>query len=135
MRKTKAAFRALREECGFSQQDIADEAGVSVGAVKKWENAASEVKQPPDDVWRFLLAARGALYEDARELAEAMRGSLNAVGGAEVTLSYYRTQEQLDEVQLKTGVDEPVGYYNARMRAVARLLEQAEVPYTYDYGA
>lgn len=133
MKKTKAAFRALREECGLTQQDIADEAGVRILSVKRWENTNKD-NQPPDDVWAFLLAARGALYQDAREVAEQIIDSVKATGGKEVQLRYYRTQEQLDTVQLPD-TDEPYGYANARTREVARLLDKAEIPYTYSYTA
>ena len=48
-------------------------------------------------------------------------------------MRYYRTQEQLDAVQLPDN-DEPYGYVNARTREVARLLEVAEVQYSYSYS-
>lgn len=134
MKKTKAAFRAIREECGFSQQDIADEADVSIRSVKFWEDTRED-RQPPDNVWQFLLAARGALYQDAREIAEQITKSLKQTGATDLQLRYYRTQEQLDAYQLGTGVDEPYGYANARMREVARLLDKAEIPYTFSYDA
>lgn len=131
MKKNKASFRALREDCGLTQQDIADETGVKILSVKRWENTNDD-HQPPDDVWDFLLAARGALYQDAREIAEQIIQSVKAVNGKEVQLCYYRTQEQLDVVQLPD-VDEPYGYANARTREIARLLEAAEVQYSYSY--
>lgn len=130
MEKTKAAFRAVREACGLSQQDVADEADVKVLSVKKWESAGSDIKQPPDDVWQWLLQARAALMEDAREQADGMAESTDS---GPVTLWYYRTQEQLDAVQLDEGVDEPVGYCNVRTREVMRLLDQAEVRYRIEY--
>ena len=85
-------------------------------------------------MWQWLLAARGALYQDAREIAQQIIESVKATGGTEVLLRYYRTQEQLDAVQLPD-TDEPYGYANARTREVARLLDKAEVPYTYSYDA
>lgn len=134
MKKTKAAFKAIREECGMSQQDIADEAGVSVSAVKKWENPSYTMNQPPDDVWMFLLNCREAMYIDAAEIAGGIVESLSRVDGAhDLQLDYYRKQDDLDAVQLGTGMDEPVGYCNARMRVVGRLLEVADIPYTYRY--
>lgn len=88
---------------------------------------------PPDDVWQFLLECRGALYEDARLIAEQIIESTQAIEGAHgLTLDYYRTQEELDAVQLPDA-DEPVGYVNARMRLVGHLLDKAEVPYTFEY--
>lgn len=133
LEKTKAAFRAIREECGMTQHDIADEAGVDVRSVKRWENPAVEGYMPPDEVWSFLLSCRGALHQDAREIADQIIDSIKATNGKTVTLQYFRTQEDLDAVQLKDGIDEPVGYNNARTRLIAQHLEQAEIPYNYQY--
>ena len=80
------------------------------------------------------MECRGALYADARELAGEITASLEVEGGREVVLDYYRTQGDLDAVQLDAGTDEPVGYHNARMRAIGRILEQMELPYTYRYA-
>ena len=132
MKKTKAAFRALREECGLTQADVAAEADVRLLTVKKWENPASDIKEPPDDAWRFLLECRGALHEDARNIAEQIMENVPE-GAHDLQLDYYRTQEDLDVVQLPDA-DEPVGYVNARMRLVGQLLDKAEVPYTYRYA-
>lgn len=134
MRKTKAAFRALREECGFTQNDLADEFDVDVRSVKRWENPKVPGYEPPDDVWQFVLAARGAMHQDAREIAEQVMASLSK-GDHDLQLRYYRTQDDLDAVQAGSGADEPVGYVNARMRLVGQLLDKAEVPYTYSYDA
>lgn len=131
MKKTKAAFRAIREECGLTQQDVAAEADVRILTAKKWEKPNSDIKEPPDDVWQWLLALRGAMYQDAREMAEQIVASLPE-GARDLTLDYYRTQEELDAVQLP-GADEPVGYVNARMRLVGQMLDAKEIPYTYRY--
>lgn len=131
MRLTKAAFRALREECGISQQNIADEFDVKVLSVKRWENDDA-LNQPPGEVWQWLLSCRGAMHQDARELADQMVDSFSR-GSSEIVLDYHRTQESLDDVQLGAGLDEPVGYYNARMRLIGMLLDKAEVPYTFEY--
>lgn len=134
MKKTKAAFKAMREACGLSQSDIAAEADVSLSAVKKWENASYPHNQPPDDVWQFILTCHGAMHEDARLIAQHIIESLDTVDGAhDMQLEYYRTQEQLDDAQRGSGADEPIGYVNARMRLVGELLEQQEIPYTFRY--
>ena len=130
MKKTKAAFRAIREECGLTQQDIADEAGVQILSVKRWENT-KEDHQPPDDVWQWLLALRGAMHEDARQIATQIIDSLPG-GAKDPVLDYYRTQDDLDSVQLPE-IDEPVGYVNARTRLVGQMLEMKEIKYSYAY--
>lgn len=130
MKKTKAAFRAIREECGLTQQDIADEADVKILSVKRWENT-KEDHQPPDDVWQWLLALRGAMYEDARHITTQIIESLTE-DAKDLVLDYYRTQEDLDSVQLPEA-DEPVGYVNARTRLVGQMLDAKEIKYSYAY--
>lgn len=130
MKKTKAAFRAFREECGLTQQDIADEADVKILSVKRWENT-KEDHQPPDDVWQWLLALRGAMYEDARHITTQIIESLTE-DAKDLVLDYYRTQEDLDSVQLPEA-DEPVGYVNARTRLVGQMLDAKEIKYSYAY--
>lgn len=131
MKKTKAAFRAFREECGLTQQDIADEADVRVMTVKNWENPSKPNSVVPDDVWQFVLGLRGAMYQDAREIVEQIISSLPD-GAKDLYLDYYRTQEELDAVQLPE-TDEPVGYVNARMRLVGQMLDEREIHYSYRY--
>lgn len=129
---TKAAFKALREEVGLSQHDVAVKAGVSLSSVKKWENP--KYNNPlPDDVWNFLLECRDAMYEDAREIAEQIIESFEVKQDSDMELDYYRTQTDLNSVQMGISSYEPVGYVNARMRAIAHLLDKAEIPYTYNY--
>ena len=130
MKKTKAAFRAIREECGLTQQDIADEADVKILSVKRWENT-KEDHQPPDDVWQWLLALRGAMYEDARHITTQIIESLTE-DAKDLVLDYYRTQEDLDSVQLPEA-DEPVGYVNAGTRLVGQMLDAKEIKYSYAY--
>lgn len=131
MKKTKAAFRAFREECGLTQQDIADEADVRVMTVKNWENPNKPNSVVPDDVWQFILGLRGAMYQDAREIVEQIISSLPE-GAKDLVLDYYRTQEDLDSVQLPE-VDDPVGYVNARTRLVGQMLDAKEIKYSYAY--
>lgn len=131
MKKTKAAFRAIREECGLTQQDIADEADVRVMTVKNWENPNKPNSVVPDDVWQFVLGLRGAMYQDAREIVEKIISNLPE-GAKDLVLDYYRTQDDLDSVQLSE-VDEPVGYVNARTRIVGQILEAKEIKYSYAY--
>lgn len=133
MQKTKAAFKALREGCGLSQQDVADEAGVSLLSVKHWENPKYP-NMPKEDVWEFLLACHAAMFADAQNIADKIAESLASTKGArDLRIDYCRDQSMLDEIQRGTGTDEPVGYYNARMRLVGHLLDCADISYTFDY--
>lgn len=110
-----ADFRARRERCGLTQQEMADAVGVRVLAVKKWERPDGPVA--PADAWAFLEAvetARRAVVKQAEEAALqfAERGA--------VQLTYYRTQEQFDEFGRDEG---PFGVANANAIAVADRLE------------
>lgn len=133
MQYTKAAFKAIREECGLSQQDVADEFDLSISAIKKWENPKYDRNNPADEIWQWLLECRAAMYSDAHDIAGEIEASIEVESGKAVVLDYFRTQEDLDAVQLSEGVDEPVGYFNARTRAVARILESHGVKCTYAY--
>lgn len=120
-----ADFRARRERCGLTQQEMADAVGVRVLAVKKWERPDGPVA--PADAWAFLEAvetARRAVVKQAEEAALqfAERGA--------VQLTYYRTQEQFDEFGRDEG---PVGVANANARAVADRLESMgfEIAWAY----
>lgn len=110
MDKTKANFRAIREACGMTQSDVSGETGATVGVVRSWEDPSCGVL-PPDDVWAWLLMATR--------------------NGQTVALPYYRTQDEMDAVQLAQGIDEPVGYRNARTRMIAQMLAEREVPYEF----
>ena len=129
MDKTKANFRAIREACGMTQSDVSGETGATLSRIRSWENPACGVL-PPDDVWAWLLMAHDALVMDARDAVEQIMSSRTT---QVVALPYYRTQDDLDAVQLAQGIDEPVGYHNARTRMIAQMLAEREVPYEFVY--
>lgn len=129
MDKTKANFRAIREACGMTQSDVSGEIGATLSRIRSWENPACGVL-PPDDVWAWLLRARDAMVMDARDAVEQIMSSRTT---QVVALPYYRTQHDLDAVQLAQGIDEPVGYHNARTRMVAQMLAANGMPYEFVY--
>lgn len=129
MDKTKANIRAIRESCGMTQSDVSGETGATVGVVRSWEDTSCGVL-PSDDVWAWLLMAHDAMVMDARDAVEQIMSSRTT---QVVALPYYRTQHDLDAVQLAQGIDEPVGYHNARTRMVAQMLAEREVPYEFVY--
>lgn len=125
MRKSKTAFRAIREECGLTQQDIADEADITVRSVKRWEREGVEGYEPPDEVWEWLLSVREVMRADAEAMAERLMQMAASIQWSKpLTISYYRTQAELDAVQLSAGLDRPVGFANATARRVADILEE-----------
>lgn len=135
MIKTKAAFRALRESCGMTQRDVADEAGVAVFSVKRWENEDDSSHQPPDDVWEWLVECHQGMVAEAREsAAEVLALADEERNEGPIAIRYYRTQEALDEAQLPMGMDRPVGYVNAIAMRSAEIIEEAgrETVLAYD---
>ena len=122
---SSAEFRARRERCGMTQQDMADAVGVRVLAVKKWERPDGPTA--PADAWAFLEAVEAARKGVVGQAEEAV---LRHGGAGPVQLTYYRTQEQFDEHGRDDG---PVGVANANARAVADRLEAMgfEVAWAY----
>ena len=52
---SKSEFRALRESVGLTQQRLADDLGVKVLSVKRWESQ-NQPQQAPEDAWSILDA-------------------------------------------------------------------------------
>lgn len=130
MDKTKAGFRALRERLGMRQIDVADECGVVLATVKKWERPG--FMAPPDDAWNALIAheADALRIIDASVSAVASAGATGDVDGKRVVMTYYRDQAHYD----KHGRDQGLyGMANAIARRVADALEDmgAEVSWRY----
>lgn len=110
-----AWFRATREMLGLTQQDVADAADVRILTVKRWERGDQE---PPVDVvgWlEDLSETQSTTVEAAVSAAVA-----SAPPHGSVQLTYYRTQEQYDELGGDPG---PVGMANANARLVAARLD------------
>lgn len=119
--RTKADFAALRESVGLTQANLADDLGVQARSVRRWEQPGQEGYEPPEDAWDMLDS-----YADLqRQMVDHARETVMRTGEEaghqpdEVVLTYYRSQEQYDEL----GRDE--GWYgvaNANARAVAAEL-------------
>ena len=115
MNRTKANFRAIREIVGLSQADVADMAGVSVTAVKRWEHPDGH--KPPSDVWEQLeglLEAHRAYVEGVYDLVNQNAQSTH------VTIPYYRSQAEYDELGRDPG---NYSIVNARARAIWQMLD------------
>ena len=130
---TKADFRAMREECGLTQQDVADALDVRALTVKRWERPG--FPEPPDDAWAYLHSMRDRMVEMAEFAADKAVELRDETGAGAIALTYFRDQRQYDA----SGRDEgPVGFANAVARATAsRLLgEGFDVEFAYpDDGA
>lgn len=123
---SKAWFRATREMCGLSQQDVADALGVTVKSVKRWENPDLTGYSIPEEALDWM-SFEEASFSDA---IHAAFDDLDASGMKSVTLTYYRDQAQHDA---NTDDGERFGVANAVSRAVAAELmaEGIEVRWAY----
>lgn len=115
---TAANFRALREICGVSQQQVADAMDVRVMTVKRWEKGETPV---PVDALAWMRACAGEHTLGVRtELGEVIAG---AEPGDAIRLTYYRTQEQADMDAEVMGCEAgPYQFVNAVRRSVGERL-------------
>lgn len=125
----KAWFRATRELCGISQQDVADEADVRVLTVKRWERL--DGPEPPEDVCRWLLDA----LEDHDSAVDELCAAHVSGSGPVAALALFRTQEECDRAFGGTeGADVPFGYRNAIARSAAERLTRMGFPVRWRYA-
>lgn len=129
--RTKADFRAVRESVGMTQQDVANEANVTLMTVKRWERP--DGPEIPAEIVGFMAACRRTQDEDARRYVEMVRKGCSQ--GSRVSVPYYRTQEDLDAHQLADGqgTGNPVGYINTMSRKIALTLESLGYDVVFEY--
>lgn len=132
MNKNKASFRALREECGLTQQDVANQFDVRVLSVKRWEND-KEPSQPPDDVWEWLVKTRDSINSDACVWADRVISiANNEANDKPIIIAYYRTQDDLDRFGQD---DRPYSLVNTISRKAASIIEAAGYDVQFAYKA
>lgn len=108
--RSVAEFRAKRELCGLSLYDVADELGVAVNTVKRWENP--NYFPPSPDAWRYI----DRQYErHCDEVEEALQQALATAGDGPVTVMWHRNG-------MRGVSDAQVGASNAVAKAVAESL-------------
>lgn len=97
--RNKQEFKALREQVGMSQTDLALALGVSERSVKRWESIKYKEYNAPQDAWDILDDA----LKLQRQVVAAALGQIDEaaqeVGGypASVKLVYWSTQAEYDE--------------------------------------
>lgn len=135
MNEQAADFRALREQVGFSQQDVADLMGVNVSSAKRWERPDYPFSIP-DAAWELLESA----YELQRQEVEyavdqiVHAASVTRQGSRlPVVLSYWRTQADYDEAH--PNQPGPYGQANAISRAVAEKARALGFEVDFVYGS
>ena len=125
--KTKADFRARRMMLGLTQADVAEDLGVTVLSVKRWEREG--FNDPPDEAWNLI-----AYHEEmqARTVAEIVECFPD---GADATITIYRSQEEYEAVKALHGGEgvETFGVANATAMEAARTLDALGVEVVFRY--
>ena len=124
----KAEFRALREACGLTQQNVADAVGVRVTAVKRWERPGWP--DPPKDVREYLEGERDRMADMASFSVDKAIELRDGTGAERVALSYFRDQEHYDATGRDPG---SYGFANAAARLAAMHLEAEGVEVEFVY--
>ena len=123
-----ATFRAVREMCGLRQADVADELGVRLSTVKRWERGVVPL---PEDARVWMTGMR--LFHESQ--VEGMVGDImadvdyGAIDGVCV-LEYYRTQ---DEYEAATGDTMRYEVADAYIRAAAEHVAALGVRVEFAY--
>lgn len=108
--RSVAEFRAKREMCGLSLYDVADELGVAVNTVKRWENP--NYFPPSPAAWRFI----DRQYDRHCDAVEtALQDALASAGDGPIVVEWHRNG-------MRGVSDSQVGVHNAVARAVAESL-------------
>lgn len=122
--RTKSEFRALRETVGLTQQRLADDLGVKVLSVKRWEST-SKPQTPPKDAWDILdmLMERQDVAVQAALSQVEQTAMLHGSYPKEVMLPYWSSEEDYRQHHyVKDNGDESWTEINATSRRVACAL-------------
>lgn len=91
--RPKAEFRATRETLGITQQALADDLGVRVLSVKRWESPRYP-QQAPDMAWELLDALMAAQDEAVADAVARVRETGD--GDRRIRLPYWSSQRDYD---------------------------------------
>ena len=135
--RSKAEFRAMRETLGITQQRLADDLGVKVLSVKRWESP-SKPQNAPEDAWELLdelMAAQDVAVATAlaqvSETADRMGKEPD-----EVVLPYWSNQQDyMEHHYLAAESDASWTEINATSRRVAAVLRDYGIKVRWIDGA
>ena len=128
--RTKAEFRAIREQLGMSQSVLADMMDVQDRSVRRWESPEAP-QQPPDEAWEildFYLHRQEDMVEYAVGHVVAMDSDMGKP--EDVVMSYYPDQDSFDEVHTDEG-DYRMANANTRQVAVSLRWRGYKVRFSY----
>lgn len=97
--RNKQEFKALREQVGMSQTDLALLLDVSERSVKRWESVKYKEYNAPQDAWDILEDALKLQRQVVSAALGQVEEAAQEVGGypESVKLVYWSTQAEYDE--------------------------------------
>lgn len=121
MERSKAAFRALRETVGITQQAFADLFGVKILSVKRWESPTYP-QQAPGAAWEALEELEQAQLEACTQaLVKVIARPREATGGAQpVEVPYWSSAAGYEACRGSDGITWTEA--NATARRLAAIL-------------
>lgn len=124
--RTKAEFRALRETLGLTQQRMADDLGVKVLSVKRWESPKYP-QQAPANAWELLdtlQAVQDSAVEAALRQVQVVTHDMRDEP-AEIVLPYWASQDDyMEHHYLAAESDASWTEVNATNRRIALVMRQ-----------
>lgn len=129
--RTMADFKALRENCGLSQQNVADALGVHLQTVKRWEKPSFPYNIP-DDAFDYLDSVAESQANQVAHMLDVIAQQVEQFGKDHVLMpiTYYRDQQMHDAYCRH---EKPFGWSNAVARKLAYELGKCWVSYSFRY--
>ena len=118
----KAQFRATRELVGLTQADVAEDLGVAIQSVKRWEREDMKNYSVPETALAYIHEQKDSFIKSVTRLYNSFFESIES-GDADIDalpLTYFRDQAMRDRALEEPGRFSQI---NAIARAVATMLE------------
>lgn len=124
MARSKSEFRAMRETLGITQQRLADDLGVRILSVKRWESP-KYAQQAPAEAWELLdvlMAVQDSAVQAALSQVQAIARE-QGTEPREILLPYWSSQnDYLEHHYNAAESDASWSEVNATSRRVANVL-------------
>lgn len=140
MKRSRAAFKAMREMVGMTQRDLADALGVQERSVRRWEASAPDTYNfPPGPAWALLedaLAKQAEIVSFAVSKAQELEDAMGHAPDA-VEVKYWLSQAAYASFSTDTEHDVAGSYRmaNANARAAAAALMDLDYRVQFVDGA
>lgn len=94
--RTKAGFRALRDLCGVTQDELAQVLSCDLKTVQRLESPRREDMQPREEDWRALEQLRRTQVAQLDYAMQTVERAIDSGTRPHVDIPYFRTQAAYD---------------------------------------